>query len=133
MKKIRLIPAILGAAILGAVPASAQDWLSVGGGAKKVLLDNAQVRVVELTLAPGHKEPVHTHPANFAYVLTPGKVRVSYVGGETAEMEAKRGQVIWSDPEGPHTLENLSAKSIKAVVVELKEHPYVARTAAATK
>jgi len=122
---------ILGAVLAAALPLCAQDWVATGGAPKKVLLDNAQVRVVELSLAPGQKEPVHTHPANFAYVLTPGKVRVSYVGGETAEMQTKAGQVIWSDPEGPHTLENLSKRAVRAVVVELKEHPYVAASAAA--
>ena len=116
---------ILAAACLAAAPSLAQDVMSSPTG-KKVLLDNDKVRVIEMTLAPGRKEPVHTHPANFAYVLTPGKVRVAYVGGESAEMDAAAGQVIWSDPEPPHTLENLGTKPVKAVLVELKEHPYVA-------
>lgn len=120
--------AILGAALsaLLAMPALAQDWMSAAPKGKKVLLDNPSVRVIEMTLGPGQKEPVHTHPANFAYLLGAGKIRVSYVGGQTAEMDGKAGQVIWSDAEGPHTLENLSKKPIKALVVELKEHPYVA-------
>ena len=127
-KKTNPTKALLGAALaaLLAMPALAQDWMSVAPKGKKVLLDNSSVRVIEMTLGPGQKEPVHTHPANFAYLMGEGKVRVSYVGGETAEMDGKAGQVIWSDPEGPHTLENLSKKPIRALVVELKEHPYVA-------
>lgn len=119
---------ILGAALAAflALPVLGQDWMSVAPKGKKVLLDNTSVRVIEMTLGPGQKEPVHTHPANFAYLLGAGKIRVSYVGGQTAEMDGKAGQVIWSDAEGPHTLENLSKKPIKALVVELKEHPYVA-------
>lgn len=119
---------ILGAALAGllAGPALAQDWMSAAPKGKKVLLDNAQVRVIEMTLAPGQKEPVHTHPANFAYLMGSGKVRVSYVGGETVDLDGKAGQVLWSGPEGPHTLESLAKKPLKALVVELKEHPYVA-------
>jgi quercetin dioxygenase-like cupin family protein len=123
--KTTFLAAAITAAVLGATSASAQDWLAVGAKGKKVLLENAQVRVIEVTLSPGQKEPVHTHPSNFAYLLDSGKVRVSYVGGETAEMDARKGQVIWSEPEPPHTLENLSKKPVRAVVVELKEHPYV--------
>ncbi|MFN7987590.1 MAG: cupin domain-containing protein [Thermoanaerobaculia bacterium] len=126
--KTKTTKAILGAALaaLLATPAVAQDWMSVAPKGKKVLLDNASVRVIEMTVGPGQKEPIHTHPANLAYLLTAGKVRVSYVGGDTAEMDGKKGEVIWSDPEGPHTLENLSKTPIRALVVELKEHPYVA-------
>ena len=118
----------LGAALaaLLAGPSLAQDWMSVAPKGKKVLLDNASVRVIEMTLAPGQKEPVHTHPANFAYLMSSGKVRVSYVGGETVELDGKAGQALWSDPEGPHTLESLAKKPLRALVVELKEHPCVA-------
>src|SRR5512135_3089193 len=113
---------LLGVALALGGPALGQDWMSVAPKGKKVLLDNPTVRVIEMTLNPGQKEPAHTHPANFAYMMESGQVRVSYVGGESAELDGRAGQVLWSDPEGPHTLENLSRKTLKALVVELKEH-----------
>lgn len=104
--------------------AFAQDWMAAAPEGKTVKLDNAHVRVIEGVVAPHQKEAVHTHPANLAYVMTTGKIRVSYVGGETVDVDAKAGDVLWSDPEGPHTLENLSDKPLRYLAVELKELPY---------
>lgn len=104
--------------------AVAQDWMAVAPEGKTVKLDNARVRVIEGIVAPHEKEAVHTHPANLAYVMTGGKIRVSYVGGETVDVDAKAGDVLWSDPEGPHTLENLSDKPLRYLAVELKDLPY---------
>jgi len=45
------------------------------------------------------------------------------VGGKTMEIEAKTGDVLWSDPEGPHTTENLGKKPLHFLLVELKDMP----------
>lgn len=44
-------------------PAVAQDPVKVGPAHHKVELENAQVRVLRVTLEPGAKTPVHEHPA----------------------------------------------------------------------
>jgi quercetin dioxygenase-like cupin family protein len=105
--------------------AHAQDWLAVSPQGKTLKLENAHVRVVEISMAPGQKEPIHTHPANFAHVLSPAKLKVTYIGGPSEVFEPKAGDVLWSDPEGPHTVENVDTKPFKALLVEMKDLPYV--------
>jgi quercetin dioxygenase-like cupin family protein len=102
--------------------AAAQDWAAVSKSAK-LKFENEAVRVFEVTLRPGDMEPVHTHPANLAYIMNSGKVRVAYVGGEAQNVEVRKGDVLYSDPEGPHTLENLGKTTMRAIVVELKDRP----------
>ena len=114
---------------VGGLALCAQEWMQADSQATKVLLDNARVRVVEVTLAAREKSPVHTHPANFGYLLTGGKARVSYVGGESQEFELKKGEVVWSDPEGPHTIENMTGGTLSFLLVELKDYPYTPKAA----
>lgn len=124
MKKNRL-PLLASLLTLASAPALAQDVVAANPAACKVKLDNDKVRVVEVTLKPGEKQPTHTHPANFAYVLTDGSLRVSYAGGPTETATARKGDVIWSDPEGPHTSENVGKSTLRYVLVELKTVPWV--------
>ncbi|MFO0826869.1 MAG: hypothetical protein U0572_01870 [Phycisphaerales bacterium] len=92
-----------------------------------VLLDNAEVRVLDTSIAPGEVVPLHTHrwPAVY-YVLGIGDfVRRDEHGTVLADtrrssQRAEVGQALWSPPLGPHTLENVGATEIHVVSVELK-------------
>jgi beta-alanine degradation protein BauB len=122
----KILPLVASLLLLVAMPALAVesvDWLKVAPEGKTLKLENAHVRVVEVTLKPGQKDPEHTHPANLAYLLSPGKVRVTYTGQKPVELEGKQGEVLYSDPEGPHTVENIGKKALKLLVVELKDLP----------
>ena len=60
---IRLIAVVV--ALVGfSSPAVAQDPVKVDSAHHKVELENAQVRVLRITLDPGAKTPVHEHPLN---------------------------------------------------------------------
>ena len=97
----------------------AQDMVKVAPNNTKVLVDNAQVRVIEVTLKPGESLPMHSHPANVVYFATGGKTKTTLADGKVTETEHKPGDAIWSEPV-THSNQNLGTSTTKAVVVELK-------------
>ena len=70
-----LTAASLALLLVAAGRAGAQDVLAVAKDHYKVLVDNARIRVVENTLAPGEKDPMHTHPAGCVWTgsFSPGR------------------------------------------------------------
>jgi quercetin dioxygenase-like cupin family protein len=113
--------------LLFAAPAIADpevDWIRVSPQGKLVKFENSHVRVTEVTMVPGQKDPEHTHPANLAYLLTSGKLRIHYRGQKKpVDFEGQVGEVIWSDPEGLHTVENIGPAPLRFVSVELRDLP----------
>ena len=104
----------------------AQDFDKVNPKMNKVLVDTALVHALEVTMQPGEKSDIHSHPAHFFYALTDGKLIVHYVDGKTEEFGMKAGDSGYSGPERPHMAENGGDKVLKFLIVELKEHPYKA-------
>jgi quercetin dioxygenase-like cupin family protein len=111
--------AIAGLLLFAAASASAQDVVKVAGDSHKVLLENAQVRVLAVTIKPGEKVPMHSHPANVSYVLTDGKLRITMPDGKTVEREPKAGTSTWSEPV-THAFENIGTTEYRQVQIELK-------------
>jgi hypothetical protein len=115
------------ATILLAVPllawapsAQAQDSVVVAPQLHKVLIDNDKVRVLEVTLKPGDKIPMHSHPGGYvSMALTGAKARFVNADGKTADREMKANEPTWSDAV-THTAENIGTNETKVIVVELK-------------
>ena len=59
-----------------------QDIVKVAPKNCKVLLDNDKVRVVRVTLKPGEKLEMHSHPANIVYSLNSAKAKYTYADGK---------------------------------------------------
>ncbi len=85
--------------------------------ASKVLFENDRVRVVELNVRKGTKVGMHTHPAYFAYGVTPFDYKSTSAGGKTVLRKVKKSGVDWSDGES-HSVE--FTRPARALVVELK-------------
>jgi quercetin dioxygenase-like cupin family protein len=85
----------------------------------KVLVDNDQVRVMEVWLKPGESLPMHSHPATVVYFVTSGKVKTTTADGKVTEAERKAGDAMYNEPV-THTNENVGTAPAKVVVVELK-------------
>lgn len=93
----------------------------------KVLLENDDVRVLEVIIPPGVREPDHTHrmpsvmivdrPAMIQYYQGAALVFSSPPG---ASARATVGQ--WMEPEGLHAVENVDTSTYHAFRVELKRH-----------
>jgi|WetSurSiteA1Bulk_404760.scaffolds.fasta_scaffold94794_1 beta-alanine degradation protein BauB len=108
----------------GVNTARAQDLAKLRPDMQKVLLENDSVRVIEWTLKPGEKEPVHTHPEMVTYILTGGKRAAYGADGKLInEAEPKAGRAFWSGPM-KHYLVNTGTTEIKAILVEIKTNPY---------
>ena len=118
-----LIRTLAGAAIAAtalAPSAHAQDVVAVAPAHTRVLVENAQVRVIESTLPAGAKDPLHTHPAGWYYVTRPGKMKVYYADGRTETWAPKAGESGWLPGEAAHASENVGKEPISFVLVEVK-------------
>lgn len=94
------------------------DAVQVAPNSHRVLFENAFVRVLEVTVPPGTKEPMHHHrwPSLFLYwdaggrtthqryYLANGTVR-DHPSVETP-VTAGRWVVKWMEPEPMHSIEN---------------------------
>jgi len=100
-----------------AVPALAQDPVRVAPGMYKVRLDNARVRVLEVTGKPGQKSPLHVHPDYVVYDLSDGKVRFTDAKGTASDADMKAGDVMW---RGAETHASEAVTDIHALLFELK-------------
>ena len=118
---IRLLPVVT-ASFVFASSAAAQDPVKVDPAHHKVELENAQVRVLRVSIDPGSKTAVHEHPASVVTYLTDAQTRVSPVGGKPNETPRKAKDVIAIEPTR-HTVENIGRKRVELILVELKAAP----------
>jgi quercetin dioxygenase-like cupin family protein len=99
----------------------AQDVIKVAGGTEthKVLLDNDQVRVLDVRIQPGQKIAMHSHPENVVYYVSDYKIKVTSPDGKTAIREGKAGTAVWFGPL-THAVENAGTTEIHLVQTEMK-------------
>ena len=97
----------------------AQDPVKVAAANYKVLLENASVRLLNVTYAAGAKSAMHQHPDSIAVSLTPATVRFTMPDGksEDAEMANESSRYM---PAGTHSPANIGKGSFQAIVVEFK-------------
>jgi beta-alanine degradation protein BauB len=122
MKKIKLISASLFFGLLLTLSTSlyAQDPVKVASNVyKKVLLDNEQVRVLQVEFAPGDIAPWHQHPNHVIYALTNGKLEITDKGKPANVLEIKAGDTMYLTAV-THMAKNVGTTTLKLIVTELK-------------
>jgi quercetin dioxygenase-like cupin family protein len=98
----------------------AQDIMKVGQNLNnKVLLDNDQVRVIQVESVPGVATPWHSHPNHFIYALTDGKLEITDQGKKPVVYDIKAGQVVYF-PAVTHMAKNVGTTTLKMILTELK-------------
>ena len=98
----------------------AQDIMKVGTNlSNKVLLENDQVRVMQIESAPGVLTPWHSHPNHVVYALNDGKLEITEKGKQPTVMEFKAGQALYF-PAATHTAKNVGTTPLKLIMTELK-------------
>src|SRR5262245_28538761 len=92
-----------------------------------LLFENEQVRVLDTTIAPGDRTPIHTHrwPAALYILSWSAFVRFDSEGGVLLDSRqvpalASPPPVLWSAPLPPHALENVGEADLHVISVEVK-------------
>jgi quercetin dioxygenase-like cupin family protein len=98
----------------------AQDPVKLDPAHYKVILDNKQVRVLDIRLKPGEKTPMHSHPNHVIYSLTGGTAKFTLANGKTETATMRAGQAIWHNAE-THAGENVGKTAMHALDIELKK------------
>ena len=90
----------------------------------KVLLDNEDVKVLEVTFEPGQSDNMHDHyPVTF-YLLQGGKAQVTLPDGTVNEREIPTGFTGHNTEKVRHQVKNIGENTIKIILVEHKNtHP----------
>lgn len=100
--------------LLAALPLCAQT-------ADEVKLDNAQVRVVQVTVEPHGQSAVRTHTMNRVLVYRDGgHIQLSGGDGRVEDLDVQAGDVRWSRAGEPYITENLTDHSLRVLEIELK-------------
>ena len=90
----------------------------------RVLLDNDDVKVLEVTFEPGQSDNMHDHyPVTF-YLLQGGKAQVTLPDGTVNEREIPTGFTGHNTEKVRHQVKNIGENTIKIILVEHKNtHP----------
>jgi len=102
------------------------DAVLAAPASHRILLDNDRVRVLEVVIEPGAREPEHTHQATSVMIVDePARIRYYAGGALVFESPADSGpspgvRVRWLEPEGPHSVENTGQHRYHAIRVELR-------------
>jgi len=130
--KAALLFGALGAAFLLGQSASnfdkwwtpASDAVAAAPQHHKLLFENDEVRVLEVTVPPGVREPLHAHRyPSVLYYISAAHLKEYSPGVPPVDRGLKNdGDVIFLPIGPPHQMENLeSSKPLKAIRVELKK------------
>ena len=125
MKIIKMISISLlfGLFLIQSTSVQAQDPVKAASNVyKKILLENDQVRVLQVEFAPGDIAPWHEHPNHVLYVLTDGKIEITDKGKPPMVAELKAGDVMFM-PAVTHMAKNIGTTTLKLIVTELKSAP----------
>ena len=86
----------------------------------KVLLENEDVKVLEVTFAPGQSDNMHDHNPVTFYLLQGGKAQVTLPDGTVNEREISTGFVGHNKEKVRHQVKNIGDNTIKIILVERK-------------
>ncbi|MGB5820551.1 MAG: hypothetical protein WBG90_13795 [Saonia sp.] len=106
-----------------------QDAMVAAPGNHKVLMENDNVRVLEVTVLPGEIEPVHHHQWPSVLHITESGDFIDRDAEGNVILDTRQlakplvyPMTVWKDPEAPHSVENLSdTLTIRLIRVELKK------------
>ena len=110
---------------------AAYDAIAAAPDNHRVVFENEKVRVLEVTIKPGEKEPFHVHPMpSVMTVITGAKLRITeatlndgkLVTGKTIEVGKDNFQPppLWMPPQGLRSVENIGSVTYRSYQVELK-------------
>jgi len=113
--------ALLGVCVVALWSGSAygQDPTKVDSSHYNTVFENATVRVLKITYAPGSKSKMHQHPDSIVVPLTEAKVQFTLSDGKTENSDMAVEAAMYT-PAGTHSPANVGAKPMEALLVEFK-------------
>ena len=87
----------------------------------KVLLDNDEVKVTEVTFKPGQGDEMHQHGVMSIYGIKGGKLQNTSPDGTVREMEVADGFVGHRNTVTTHQMKNIGDTTVKVILVEHKK------------
>jgi len=104
------------------------DGVKAAPDTHKVIFENEHVRVLEVTIAPHSKEPIHAHcwPSTL-YIQQAGDIIDRDANGKILfdsrqlKVKPKAPFVQWSPAQAPHSVENLDDSPMKMIRNENKD------------
>ena len=119
---------------MGEQEESAQAWpesldaMTAAPEHHRVLLENDRVRVLEAWIAAGDTVPMHSHrwPSVIHVISASDFVRYDPQGRVVMDSRAlpsrpKSGDILWSPPLQPHSIENVGDTELRVIAIELKD------------
>ena len=95
------------------------DIVTLSPDVHQVLFENDTIRLLEVTVKPGVKVPMHTNPENINYILAAGTLRLIDANGSVVDVQLAERQVIPA-PVGRHAVENIGQTEVRTLCIELK-------------
>ena len=86
----------------------------------KVLLENEDVKVLEVTFEPGQSDNMHDHYPSTVYILQGGKAQVTLPDGTVNEIEPPTGFIGHNTEKARHQVKNIGDNTINIILVERK-------------
>lgn len=91
-----------------------------------VLFENESVRVIEVSILPGAKEKLHTHPCPSLMIID-SPVNMRYYGADGnvkfersfTPDQIRQTNISWREPEGLHAIENIDERTMHGIRIEL--------------
>ncbi len=91
-----------------------------------LLFENESIRVLDISLQPGHTVPLHTHcwPASLYLLSWSDCLRRDATGSVLMDSRTgpplAEGTVTWSPAMPPHTLQNIGNTPLRLISTEIK-------------
>jgi hypothetical protein len=92
----------------------------------RILLENDRVRVLDVTVQPHQKEPVHAHPWSSVLYIDKASDFRDFDGEGKVIFDSRTADPIqypltrWLESQAPHAIENLSNETLHLIRIELK-------------
>jgi quercetin dioxygenase-like cupin family protein len=125
MKTFKVISTMLlfGLFLMQSTHLYAQDPMVAASNVyKKVLLENDNVRVMQVVFPPGAVAPWHNHPNHTVYALTSGKIQITDKDKPASNIDIMAGTALYM-PAVTHKAKNIGTTTIKLIVTEIKPTP----------
>lgn len=84
----------------------------------KVVAENAQFKVIEVTWKPGQRDKPHGHPASAVYYLSDCTLRLHAPDGSFRDVAPRAGHSVVQAPIPNHTVENRGSSDCRLVMFE---------------